>query len=177
MSADFTTRAHIGENIRAAKGVNRLLGIANQQQRVLRLPYVETAENAVLLRIGVLEFIDQRHRIACADRFGEHLAARLMQRLVETAEQIVKAQQRAQPFLTARRQANLFQRAGDHQIAQRQRFGQESVDGVEQRMTRRFALFGFLQQHALTKARQVLRHRIALRFFRYPDRNTVQPVR
>ena len=57
-----TTRSHVGKDIGAAEGVDRLLRVANQQQRGLRLLAPDAAENTVLLRVGILEFIDHRHR-------------------------------------------------------------------------------------------------------------------
>ncbi len=58
---------HIGEDIGTAKRVNRLFGIADQQQRMLRLLRVDFTEYTVLLRIGILEFIDQRNRKTAAN--------------------------------------------------------------------------------------------------------------
>ena len=50
----------VGVNIRAAKAVNRLLGVADQKQRPL-LRLKQGAENLVLQRVGVLKFVNQGH--------------------------------------------------------------------------------------------------------------------
>ena len=91
MSTDFASGAQIGKNIRAAKCVDCLLGIADQKQRLLRLINIERAEDAILLWISILEFINQGHRETRPDGFGQQHAAGLLQRLIQLTEQIVEA--------------------------------------------------------------------------------------
>lgn len=72
---NVAARLHIGKDIRAAKGVNGLFGIADKQQRRLRLPPPDAAKNAVLLRVGILELIDHRYRKTLPDSAGQRFAA------------------------------------------------------------------------------------------------------
>ena len=118
MCADFAARLHIGEDIRAAKRVNRLFWIANQQKCGIRLMLPDPTKNTVLLRIGILEFIDHGNRKTGANSRRQRIAAFTAQRCIQTAEHIVKTQLAAAAFLLGNRRADLRQRPGDHQIAQ-----------------------------------------------------------
>ncbi len=136
VSADFPTRFHVGEDVRAAKGVDRLLGIANQQQRGIRLLPPDAAENTVLLGIGILKLIDHRDRKTLADRGRQRLAVFTVQRLVETAQHVIKAQLAATAFLPRYRLADLPHGGGQHQIAEGKRLGQQPLNGDKQRVLR-----------------------------------------
>ena len=180
---DLAAGAQIGKDIGAAKGVDRLFRVADQQQRQLGLIKIERAENTILLRIGILKFVNQRHRIAGANGVGQQRAARLLQRLVETAQQIVEAEQRAQALLFTHRVAHFHQRAGDNQIAQRERLGEKGLYRLKQRMLRRRAFFGLLRQHALGETLQLFREEIVgclavgpLGDFRHPERQIFAAV-
>ena len=118
MCADFAARLHIGEDIRTAKRVNRLFWIANQQKCGIRLMLPDPTKNTVLLRIGILEFIDHGNRKTGANSRRQRIAAFTAQRCIQTAEHIVKTQLAAAAFLLGNRRADLRQRPGDHQIAQ-----------------------------------------------------------
>src|SRR3546814_9536908 len=83
--AHVLARHEVGVEVAAAESVDRLLGIADQaKQRRLRFAtlracgagLVQAAEDRPLLRIGVLELVDQRHRPARGDRGGETRAGR-----------------------------------------------------------------------------------------------------
>lgn len=79
----FATRIHVGKNVCAAKSINRLFRIANQQQPRVRLLgalclNINRLEDAILLGIGILEFIDHRHGITLADRLSQHLTTGLL---------------------------------------------------------------------------------------------------
>ena len=91
MCADLAARLHIGEDIRAAERVNRLFWVANQQQCGIRLMLPDPAKNTVLLRIGILKFIDHRDRKTGTDSRRQRIAAFTAQRRIQTAEHIVKA--------------------------------------------------------------------------------------
>ena len=81
-------RPQIGEHIRAAKAVDGLLGVADENQRMSLL-----AENPKkdfeLQRVGVLEFVDQRRPVAIAQGAGERSAGRALQRVGQVGEQVV----------------------------------------------------------------------------------------
>ena len=85
MGGHVAARAHIGKDIRAAESVNRLLRVADKQQRGIRLLPPDAAENAVLLWVGILEFIDHRHRKTLANSGGQRVTAVALQRFIETA--------------------------------------------------------------------------------------------
>ena len=118
MGGDVSARLHIGENIRAAEGIDSLFGVANQQQRGVRLTPPDAAKDAVLLRVGILKFVDHRHRKALANRAGQRFAALPAQSVIQAAEHIVKAQLAAAALLPRDRFADFNHRPGDHQIGQ-----------------------------------------------------------
>ena len=63
-------RAQISEYIGAAESIHRLLWVADEKQRVLSAGE-NPAEDFVLDRVSILEFIDQCGAILCTERFGE----------------------------------------------------------------------------------------------------------
>ena len=63
----------IGVNIRTAKAVNCLLGVANEKQRAALFDK-NLAENFVLQRVGILEFVNQRDFPVCRRRFCQCVA-------------------------------------------------------------------------------------------------------
>ncbi len=101
---DRAAGIEIGEDVRAAKSVDRLLGIADQHQRAARdsvagrpaghrVGQVDAPEDLPLQRIGVLALVDQRQRMAFAKAGGQTLAAsRCAQRAMHDGQQIVEAQ-------------------------------------------------------------------------------------
>ncbi len=116
MGSDITTRFHIGENIGAAEGVNRLFRVANQQQGRIRLATPDAAEDTILLRVGILELIDHRHRKTLTNSAGQRFAAVAAQRVVKAAEHVVKAQFASTPLFAGDRFTDLHHRPGDNQI-------------------------------------------------------------
>ena len=67
----------IGMNVGPPEGIDGLLRVADQDQRLLRavlLHPIDPVEDAVLHRIGILEFIDHRHRKLRPDPFGQPLS-------------------------------------------------------------------------------------------------------
>ncbi|CRZ81822.1 Uncharacterised protein [Vibrio cholerae] len=71
VSAHLITRFDVSENIGATEGVNRLFRVADHQQATLRMVQIQPTENAVLQRVGILEFVDHRHRIKRADPLAQ----------------------------------------------------------------------------------------------------------
>ena len=65
----------VGVEIGAAEAVDRLLGIADQDERVATVP-VDAPEDGVLEGIGILELVDERRGIAPPQEGGERLAPR-----------------------------------------------------------------------------------------------------
>ena len=80
----------IGVNVRTAKAVNRLLGVANEKQRAALFDK-NLAENFVLQRVGILEFVNQRDFPVCRRRFCQRVAVFIGgQCLMDVQQQIVK---------------------------------------------------------------------------------------
>ena len=85
----------VAVDVRAAKAVDRLLGVADQQQRAARVVVrgaVERVEQAVLQRRGVLELVDQRHRVLGEDALAQARALRAGEGAVEALEQVGEAE-------------------------------------------------------------------------------------
>ena len=137
MSRHIATRFHIGENIRAAEGIDGLLGVADKQQRRLRLLPPDTAKNSVLLRVGVLKFINHRHRETLTNGAGQRFSALAAQRIIQPTEHVIKTELAAPTLFPGDRFADLHHRPGDNQIRQRQRRREQLFNRTEQRMHRR----------------------------------------
>lgn len=63
--------AQVGVNVGATEGIDRLLGVADQEQAgllVVIFQAIDAVEDPVLHRIGVLKLIDQRHRKLLANQ-------------------------------------------------------------------------------------------------------------
>ncbi len=87
---------------RAPEGVDRLLGVADHEQAgvaVVLADAVDAFENTVLDRVGVLEFIDHRHRELLTDQSGQSLACLAVQCLLQPQEHVVEPHLRAAPLL------------------------------------------------------------------------------
>lgn len=173
---NVAARFHIGKDIGAAKGVDGLLRIADQQQRRLRTLAPDTAENPVLLGVGILKLIDHRHRKTLANGAGQRLAAVAAQRLIKPAEHVIKPQLAAAALFARDRITDLDHRSRQHQIGERQRRGQQRFDGAKQRMHGRFATgFGTLKQKRLGKFLQRVGQLIAQRLFLRPGGHFLKP--
>ena len=88
------TRPQIGMNVGPPEGIDGLLRITDQDQRLLRavlLQPIDPVEDAVLHRIGILEFIDHRHRKLVPDPFGQPLSALCGQCLRQLSQQVIEA--------------------------------------------------------------------------------------
>lgn len=80
----------IGVNVRTAKAVNRLFGVANEKQRAALLDK-NLAENFVLQRVGILKFVNQRDFPVCRHRFCQCVAMFMGgQCLMDIQQQIIK---------------------------------------------------------------------------------------
>ena len=135
-----TTGPKIGVNIRPAEGIDRLLGVADQQQRavliVFRYP-VDAIEDAVLQRVGILKFVDQRDRKLLTDNLGQPVAIGALQRGVEPGQHVVEAHLRT---------AALFRlKAHRHPV---------------RRMTQRIAVRIRQRSQRLAQLRQAAQHRV-----------------
>ena len=94
--------AQVGVDVGAAKGVDRLLGVADQEQAAVEMVFldaVDAVKDAVLHRVGVLEFIDQGHRELLADHTGQTLAPVCLEGGVEADQHVVKPHLGAATFL------------------------------------------------------------------------------
>ena len=173
--------AQVGVDVRTAEGVDRLLGITDQQQAALGLcvvQRVDAGEQAILQRVGVLEFVDQRHRKLPADQLGQALAVVAVQSLVEAAEHVVEAHFRPLPLGFGKACAHpgrrvlqgLAVRAGQRLQACRQ-----LAQRIQRRVRRWLALFPHLGQalrgEALEAGIQAQFARLTLR----PVAQAIQP--
>ena len=87
-------RAQVAADVGAAERVDRLLGVADQEQRggaLIGGAAVKTVEEAELARRGVLELIDQRHRVLLHDAFAQARAVGPGQRGGQALDQVGKA--------------------------------------------------------------------------------------
>ena len=80
----------VREHVGAAEAVDRLLRIADQEQAAPGAR-VQALEDLVLHRVGVLELVDQRGRVALGHALGERCAARAFERGAQRLQQIVEA--------------------------------------------------------------------------------------
>ena len=119
MRDNLTTGFHIGEDICPTEGVNRLFRVANQQQGSVGLLSPDAAKNAVLLGVGVLKFVNHRHRKTGTDRAGERFTILAGQRLVQAAQHVIKPQLAPATFFARDGLADLRHGAGDHQVIER----------------------------------------------------------
>ena len=72
-----------------------------------------------MLRVGILKFVNHRHREAGPDRGGKRFAIFTAQRRIEAAQHVVKPQLTPAAFLTRDGVANFRHGAGNHQIVER----------------------------------------------------------
>ncbi|MNQ58640.1 hypothetical protein D3C85_728520 [compost metagenome] len=91
LACGFVAGLEVGGQVRAPEGVDGLLGIADETQ--VALVFVDPPEHLVLHRIGVLELVDQRHRVLLAQGAGQVVAALAVERLLQFVEQVVEGQQ------------------------------------------------------------------------------------
>ncbi|MDT4817388.1 hypothetical protein FQZ97_504630 [compost metagenome] len=159
--------AQVGVDIGAAEGVDRLLGVADQEQaEVLRVlgDAVDTLEDAVLQRVGVLEFVDQRHRELLADALRQMLAAGAGQGAVEAQQQVVETEFGAALLLRFQRRAHLAegvqQQAGGDVRAISVKV-QQGIDGL-QRGVRGHLGLALQPDPRLAELAEIVRRRAAL---------------
>ena len=92
--------AQVGAQVGASKSVNRLLGVADHDQRMAVLRWVgavHTVQALVLPSVGVLELIDQSHRVLGANG-GRQRPFILVQSLVQALQQIIEIEHRLLGF-------------------------------------------------------------------------------
>ena len=176
MRGHVAARAHVGEDVGATEGVNGLFWVANQQQRGFRLLSPDTAENTVLLRVGILEFINHRYRKTLANGGRQRIAAVAVQGFIETTEHVIKTQLATTALLTRHRFSNFAHRLSNHQIGEGQRRIQQPFDSAEQRvrwhLSARFGAFG---QERLAEFFQRIGQLVVLRLFLRPTADFVDP--
>ena len=88
-------RRKIAVDVGAAKAVDRLLGVADQEQAVRAVVGghpVQQVEHGVLVGRGVLEFIDHRHRVLAGDALAQGLAVRSLQRVFQAHQHVGKTE-------------------------------------------------------------------------------------
>ncbi len=94
-------RVEVAVDVGAAKAVDRLLRVADQQHRgvpVVVRGAIDAVEDAVLQRRRVLELVDQRDRRLLDETTSQRVAARCRERAVEPFD-LVREAEDAGPFL------------------------------------------------------------------------------
>jgi hypothetical protein len=92
----------ISVNVGTTKGVDRLFRIADEDQYAVGSTLrnaIHGIENPVLKRVGILEFVDQRHRKLLPDAVGEAFAMSRAQCGVEPREEVVETHLRTARLL------------------------------------------------------------------------------
>jgi len=88
--ANIAGGLEIGEDVRPAKAVDRLLGIADEEKWRIRVG-VDAPEDVVLHRIGVLKLVDQRRLVAISQCPGQRVSLRAIgESVVKIGEQVVE---------------------------------------------------------------------------------------
>lgn len=95
---------------------------------------VDSAEDPVLLGIGILEFINHRHRKTSAQCLRQQSAVFLMQRVIQPGQQIIKSHFAPVLFFLRDGPADLIHRAGKQDILQRQCLCCQFLNRREHRM-------------------------------------------
>ena len=85
-------RLQVGDDVAPAEGIDRLLGVTDQDQR--RVAGERPVEHVPLHRVGVLELVDQDHLPALAHPFACRCVV-VLERVGEPAEQVVVRQDAA----------------------------------------------------------------------------------
>ena len=147
-------RCQVAVDVGAAKTVDRLLGVANQEQRgvcgvVGRA--VQPVKDAVLQRRGVLEFVHQRHRVLRGHARAQAFALRPGQGAVQARQHVGKTKAaavrlelcHARLHLRCRMQAQRLGRL--RQGAQRRQQVRQRLEVCGQRDRRRAGLARFQQ--------------------------------
>ena len=83
-------RGEVAVDVAAAEGVDRLLGIADQDQRARRIA-IQALEDRPLARVGVLEFVDQRRRPGLRQARRQRVAALAEQTIMDLGDPLRKA--------------------------------------------------------------------------------------
>ncbi len=139
----------VGVDIGAAKRIDRLFRVANQEQPgllIVGLETIDAVEDPVLDRIGVLEFVDQRHRKLLANQGGQTIAASAMQGSVEPEQHVIKAHLGAATLLFFKARADPLRRMLQHGSIRFRQTVERRLQlrhGLEGRVHRWIALPGF----------------------------------
>ena len=177
MRTDLIARLDVGKNVCAAKTVNRLFRVADHKQTTLRMWQINTAENAVLQRVGVLEFVDHRHRIERANARCQCAFIVTIQRCGQLSQQVIERQPLLAGFGFRQQRATVSDRVRQQRRFQGDRLRQKRLHGLKHRMTRRIARWRFLHQHILSKTLQLVRHLVTMGWLRRPVRHRGDPLR
>ena len=158
----ISPRLNVGKDVGAAKAVDGLLGVTDHQQRRVCVAAVEAMEDAVLLGVGILKFIDHRHPIGGANTLAEPLAKAGAERPIEVFEQVIKRELMSLTLAGLHPAAHHFGRPLQDEIPNTGAARQQLVDLAEQRQGRHSAtLLEILFQHSPAKALQLLRDGVA----------------
>ncbi len=162
VGAHISPRLNVGKDVGAAKAVDGLLGVTDHQQRRVCVATVETMEDAVLLGIGILKFVDHRHPVGGANPLAEPLAQAGAERPVEVFQQVIERELMGLALARLHPAAHYFGRPLQDQIPNTGAARQQLVYLAEQRQGRhRAPLLEVLLQPPLAKALQLLRDGIA----------------
>ncbi len=93
-----TAGLNVGKDVRTAETINRLLRITDHKQAGGFVAPVQMTEDPILQGIGVLKFINQRHRILFSNTLSENIVGIPLQRLIKITQQVIKREY-AEPLL------------------------------------------------------------------------------
>ena len=141
--------AQVGVDVRATEGINRLFGVADEEQARFRgvvFDAVDGFEDAVLHRVGVLELIDQRDRELLADQGRQSLTGLSLQCGIEPEQHVIKAHLGTAAlfcFKACAHPAGCVLQHGSIRAGQCIQRCFQPCHGVQPRVMRGFALPGF----------------------------------
>ncbi len=144
MHAHLLLGMHVGKDIGATEGINRLLRIADHVETAFGISFIQCRENLILQRVGILKFIDHRDRIKLADLLSQCLPALTLQRPSQIGQQVIKRELLFALFLLLQPLTNRGQRLRQHNVINIAGFCQQRINLPEERMRRhrtRFTLF------------------------------------
>ncbi len=136
MGAHISPRLNVGKDVGAAKAVDGLLGVTDHQERRVGVATVEAMEDAVLLGIGILKFIDHRHPVGGANALAEPLTKAGAKRPIEIFEQVIERELMGLPLAGLHPAAHYFGGPLQDEIPNTGAARQQLVDLAEQRQGR-----------------------------------------
>ncbi len=132
VGAHISPRLNVGKDVGAAKTVNSLFGVTDHQERRVFVTAVEAMEDAVLLGVGILKFVDHGHPIGGTNALAEPLAKARTKRPVEILEQVIERELMGLPLAGLHPAAHHLGCPLQDKVANTGAAGQQRIDLAEQ---------------------------------------------